>query len=455
PLADDALLASAKILTGQLGDERTARRLLTDLLRRYPKGDKRKEARELLALLTEGGESIKPIELNLVSWDTLDKNTVRISLELTGKPTYSAKLVEKTKGKGKSLFLDLHNTSVSNDIAKGARIKGSLLESIGVENAAQKKAMLRFDLKEAGQYSIEQAQNGRKLIVTVMAKPQAQPKEDTGQRVANAGRADPSEKTANERRAVLPARQDVGIAQQLGLSLHTVYIDAGHGGKDPGTYHNNIVEKLVAMDVAKTLGRLLENNGIEVVLSRANDSFLSLSQRTKKANEEGCDLFISIHVNASESKDVNGFETYYLDLARSPDAARVAALENAGSDRRLKDMQRVLADIMLTAKVSESQSLARDIQRVTLSRLKRNGNAAKNNGIKSAPFHVLIGAQMPAVLVELGYCTNPEEAKRLASARYRELLAQGLAEGILAYRARLTQQQRVENALTPQKSGAM
>lgn len=245
--------------------------------------------------------------------------------------------------------------------------------------------------------------------------------------------------------------QHVSIASQLGLSVQTVFIDAGHGGKDPGTYHNNIIEKLVALDVAKTLGRLLENTGLQVLYSRTTDKFIPLTQRTAMANAAGADLFISIHVNANERASANGFETYFLSLARTPDAARLASLENIGSDRRMKDMQRVLAKI-LSARVDESMTLAGDIQRVTISRLKRDGMPARNNGIKSAPFHVLIGAQMPAVLVELGYCSNREEAQRMASGRYRELLAQGLAEGILAYRDRLSRHRTVHNTRSKKKS---
>ena len=209
------------------------------------------------------------------------------------------------------------------------------------------------------------------------------------------------------------------------------------------------------MDVSRTLGRLLTNSGLNVIYSRSSDKFISLSQRTAMANAQGADLFISIHVNACNDANVHGLETYFLNLARTPAAARVAASENVGSDRRLKDMQKVLTEIMLTAKVDESASLASDIQRAALSRLKRNGLEVRDNGTKSAPFHVLIGAKMPAVLVELGYCTNPLEAKRLTSTRYRELLAQGLAEGILNYRTKLNEKHTVQNSLTQQANGAM
>ena len=164
---------------------------------------------------------------------------------------------------------------------------------------------------------------------------------------------------------------------------------------------------------------------------------------------------MSIHINASPSASANGFETYFLDMASNPQAARVAALENARSDRRIGDLQDILADVMLSARQEESRRLAGDIQRLSIFRLKKRGFVVKNNGARSAPFHVLLGANMPAVLVELGYCTNPAEAKRLLQAKYRLALAEGIAEGILAYKNRLLKRRTAENALTGKGADAM
>ncbi len=216
-----------------------------------------------------------------------------------------------------------------------------------------------------------------------------------------------------------------------------------------------MLERVITLDVARTLGRLLAANGLDVVYSRTEDTTLGLRQRTDLANAAGADLFVSIHVNANNDARVCGFETYYLDLAADPEAARVAALENAHSDRSLGEMQNVLADVMLNARVQESRALARQVQRLALFRLQRRAFSVRNNGVKSAPFHVLLGAQMPAVLVELGYCTHADEARNLKNPRYRLALAEGLAEGILAYRDQLLQRRTAQNSLTPQGAGAM
>ncbi len=445
-LADDALLQAAIILSGPLHDEREARRVLSDLLKRYASGDMATQARRLLAEVTREASSEPTVLLETLTWSSPDRQHVRITLSLTGATKYKARLVPQGKGAGKQLLVDLGKTEIAEELLKDVKIKGSLLKAFSVDS---KSSLLRFELREARRIEVNRKAGSHDLTIMVDASKNAKPQDtQSGQNYAEEMKPAKKPRTPN----ILDA---CGLARQLGLSVQTVFIDAGHGGKDPGTYHNNIVEKLIVMDVSRTLGRLLANSGLNVIYSRSSDKFISLSQRTAMANAQGADLFISIHVNACNDANVHGLETYFLNLARTPAAARVAASENVGSDRRLKDMQKVLTEIMLTAKVDESASLASDIQRAALSRLKRNGLEVRDNGTKSAPFHVLIGAKMPAVLVELGYCTNPLEAKRLTSTRYRELLAQGLAEGILNYRTKLNEKHTVQNSLTQQANGAM
>ena len=258
----------------------------------------------------------------------------------------------------------------------------------------------------------------------------------------------------NNNRVVNP-RLVKDMARQLGLSINTVFIDAGHGGRDPGTQHNNIVERDIALDIALSVGRLLQANGLEVVYSRTSNITVPLRQRTVMTNAANTDIFVSIHVNAHTHADAHGFETYYLDIARNAHAARLAALENAASGLRLGNMQKMLADVMLNARADESRNLATDIQRLSISRLKRRKYVVRNNGVKSAPFLVLLGTKMPAVLVEVGYCTNKIEARNLASPQYRMAIAEGIAEGILAYRDRLREQRTVQNTLTSNSNDAI
>ncbi|WP_260424586.1 MULTISPECIES: N-acetylmuramoyl-L-alanine amidase [unclassified Desulfovibrio] len=270
-----------------------------------------------------------------------------------------------------------------------------------------------------------------------------------------APRADTPKAEEARRPRPAPAGHVNDMARQLGLTVRTVYIDAGHGGHDPGTHHNSVLERDITLKTALALGSLLQARGLDVVYSRTDNRAISLRERTLMANEANADLFVSIHVNAHANTAVHGFETYYLSLAGDPEAARVAALENVDSDHRLGEMQKMLADIMLTTRADESRRLAGDIQKSALSFLGRKAYRVRDNGVKSAPFHVLLGATMPAVLVEMGYCTNKAEAALLLDPAYRQTMIEGLAHGILTYRERLLKLRTAQNSLTQSDADAM
>ncbi len=223
------------------------------------------------------------------------------------------------------------------------------------------------------------------------------------------------------------------MAAQLGLSIRTVYIDIGHGGKDPGASHNGIIEKELVLDIGKQLGAFLLQHGFTVIYSRTDNVFVPLSARPDHANAVQADIFVSVHVNAFPGDTIQGFETYYLDFAKNSEASRVATLENSVSDRKLGDLQNVLAKMLLNVRTDESKSLAQYIQSTTVGQAQQQGFTTFDGGTRSAPFHVLIGTNMPAVLVEVGYCTHKEEAKMLKNAQYRTLLAQGIGRGIIKY----------------------
>ncbi len=165
-------------------------------------------------------------------------------------------------------------------------------------------------------------------------------------------------------------------------------------------------------------------------------------QRAVLANNKKADLFISLHVNSSTDKKTNGLETYFLDLARTSSAATVAARENAVSVKNISDLQFILTDLMLTSKLQESKDLAATLHKGMYARLKQAGFTMNDNGVRSAPFYVLMGARMPAVLVEAGYCSHAEDARRLKSSKYLERLADGLAQGVVAYKAKLARLSR-------------
>ena len=228
------------------------------------------------------------------------------------------------------------------------------------------------------------------------------------------------------------------VMEQLGLTVKTIMIDAGHGGKDPGCSANGIVEKTFTLAMAKRIGGLLQKKGFTVLYTRSDDTFITLQDRPDLANTKNADLFISVHLNANPSTSIHGLETYYLDSAKTKDAATVAARENGVSVKEISDLQVILTDLMLTSKVKESRSMAGCVQKAILGSLRKGKFSSYDHGVRSAPFYVLVGARMPAILVEFGYATNATEAANLKSDDFLLRQAQGVVDGVAAYKDQLT-----------------
>lgn len=233
-----------------------------------------------------------------------------------------------------------------------------------------------------------------------------------------------------------PSSDDV--LKQLGLTVKTIMLDAGHGGKDPGCQANGIVEKNFNLALVKLIGEELKKKGFTVIYTRTTDAFVSLEKRPELANSKNADLFISIHVNANAKSAIHGLEIYYLDVAKSSDANKVAARENGVSVQELSNVQVILADLMLSSKIKESHSLAGCLQTSIMGRLKKGKVSFADHGVRSAPFYVLMGARMPAVLIECGYATNADDAKKLKSKDFMKLQAQGVVDGIVKYKQELS-----------------
>ena len=218
------------------------------------------------------------------------------------------------------------------------------------------------------------------------------------------------------------------LAQQLGLNVKTIVIDPGHGGKDPGAVSQTRQEKQIVLSLSKTLRDILVKKGYNVRLTRETDVFLPLRQRTRFATNQKADLFISIHTNASISAQAAGIETYYLALASDESARRTAMRENVGAEYNMKELDALVGRILKESKSTESRRLAGLIQAQLVS-----GKRVRNRGVKHAPFVVLIGTKVPAVLVEVGFISNPTEGKRLATKAYQRHLATAIAKGIEQY----------------------
>jgi len=225
------------------------------------------------------------------------------------------------------------------------------------------------------------------------------------------------------------------LIRALGLKIGKIVVDAGHGGHDTGTIGpNGLQEKDLVLDVALKLGKLLENKlGAEVVYTRDDDTFIPLETRTAIANKEQADLFISIHANSSDDPTARGVETYYLNFTSRADALEVAARENAVSEQSIHELQDLVKKIALKEKIGESREFATDVQRSLYSGLSAKSPNLRNRGVKKAPFVVLIGANMPSILAEISFVSNPDDAKKLKTNEYRQRIADSLYKGVFKY----------------------
>jgi N-acetylmuramoyl-L-alanine amidase len=228
----------------------------------------------------------------------------------------------------------------------------------------------------------------------------------------------------------------ISLTRELGLKINRIVIDAGHGGWDTGAKGpHGLMEKDVCLDVALRLGQLIEQNipGAQVVYTRKDDTFIPLEERTAIGNRADADLFISIHANSSSSRDVRGVETYYLSLATSSESKELAIRENSLTQSSLHDLPDLIKKITNNEKIAQSRELATDIQNTLARRLQLVSSHEKNRGVKQAPFIVLTGANMPAVLSEISFVTNDTDEILLLENGQRQRIAEGLYRGIMAY----------------------
>ncbi len=228
------------------------------------------------------------------------------------------------------------------------------------------------------------------------------------------------------------------LARQLGLGVSRIVIDAGHGGHDPGSLGAGLRESELVLDVALRLEKLLKDVGnIDVVMTRRTDVFVDLEERTRIANRNSADLFLSIHANSSRRRTAQGVETFFLNFATTSDAEEVAARENSAARGSMRQLPDIVKAITLNNKVDESRDLAETVQREIVRRLRQTYGELPDRGVKQAPLVVLIGASMPSVLAEIGFVSTPEEGKRLKTSAYRQEIAEALRDAVLRYQRSL------------------
>jgi len=379
-------------------------------------------------------------------------DVTRVVLDVNGVSEYSAFLLPNPY----RLIIDIHGGkgTGTRDQGPGARDQGpannvAAAASSAVPNTVAEKTPSSVDVADLS------AQPGK---VEATTRPTSQPISAVVERAAtrDQGPDDVARvKTKSGRRgrharaevAGVPARAaaptadgETSMVRALGLKIGRIVIDAGHGGHDSGTLGvGGIEEKDVVLDVALRLGRLLHDRlGAEIIYTRSDDTFIPLETRTAIANKAQADLFISIHANSSPDESARGVETYYLNFTTQPDALEVAARENAVSDQSIHQLSDLVKKITLKDKIAESREFAGDVQECLYDGLKKGNSGLKNRGVKKAPFVVLIGANMPSILAEISFVTNPKDAHELEEPAYRERVAESLYRGVAKYEAGLS-----------------
>ncbi len=435
-------------------DRNQAQKTLEDLIRQFPNSPFAEKARNDLAMLAPSSvhaASPDPVSDVIRSADVSTRPVVGAvqgmasgdtaiveGLRFWSNPRYTRVVIDANLdtifthhelredpaiGKPQRIYIDVHNSRLSKDLQKVFPINDNLLSDARAGQYNNDTVRVVVDIKSSKTFKIFSLKNPFRIVLDVWG-------EDTVDGVQTAATEPGVVARSNGK---LPQS---AIVKQLALGVRRIVIDPGHGGKDYGApgYQKGVHEKQVVLEIGKRLAQKIRTQlNCDVVLTRDRDVFLSLEERTAIANTQGADLFISIHTNASPDNRAYGIETFILNLATDDDAIRVAARENATSLKNISDLDSILKDLMNNAKVSESTRLASYVQKGTLTQLKKKYSHIKNKGVKKAPFYVLLGAEMPSVLIETSFISNPRECQRLTNGHYQDLLCQGIVDGIKRY----------------------
>ncbi|HHK60557.1 MAG TPA: N-acetylmuramoyl-L-alanine amidase [Desulfobacterales bacterium] len=416
-LADDALFRLAE-LTLRHGDRRAAARLFTKLVVLFPDGDMAPHARRLLEQLRRTAQTEKrpfPPKQKVAVTDIRHGSTAyysRVVIETAGPVRYTGDSLPPRGDRPQRLYLDLTPARLPPRLAGATPIGDGVLARVRAAQHDRDTVRVVLDVERLSDYAINTLQDPDRIVIDVWGKR-------------------PAAASKGERCATPPS-----LAEQLGhTGARRIIIDPGHGGRDPGAINRyGVQEKDITLRLAKRLAAYLERQqGYEVHLTRTCDTYIPLEERTAIANRLRGDIFVSLHVNAAASPRLAGIETYYLSLAETDDEKRAAAAENAAAEGTLSDIEAILRDLMLNSKITESARLATIVQRHLVHTLAERYPAVQDLGVKKAPFIVLIGAKMPAVLAEIGFLSNPVEARRLTDDQYLQAVATAIAQGVTAY----------------------
>ncbi len=364
-----------------------------------------------------------------------DQDYTRIVIDLSNNAEYSSHWLKADAAlhKPPRLTIDINNSILGSNVSRNLSIKDGLLSAVRLGYHPQdKRTRVVLDSENVKDFTVFQMSNPSRIVVDVFSSERREEvkRPVIASKTQVAKNNQPSTDMKTKRPDDLP--KDITLGAALGLKIRTIVIDPGHGGKDPGAVYNGLKEKDIVLEISKYLYEYLKADpDLNIHLTRNKDVFIPLEERTAIANKLKADIFVSIHANAAKNKAATGLETFVFNVTNDRAALEVAALENQATTKSISDLQGILKDILKYSKLEESVSLAGSVQSCLVKNVKA---ASKQNlGVKQAPFYVLVGATMPAILVETGFLSNNDDASKLKSSAYRKKVAKGIYDGIKEY----------------------
>lgn len=419
PLAQEARYRLGLSFEEGKGDVTEARKRYQELVEKHPRGEWAVKARKRLEAMKLADEERKKNEKAILTQirHTSSQNYTRITMDLSTEIRFETRVLkeEPSKGLPPRIYVDLLGTRLGVKGSQPIVVEDRLLKQVRVGQFSQDVVRVVLDMSSLAGHRAFVLPDPYRLVIDIQGQ------KDGEELAALKKRRD----SAPPPKALKPVTPGLG----------KIVLDPGHGGKDPGAIGvNGIPEKDIVLAVAKKLAKRLKADlGIQVVLTREDDTFIPLEDRTAVANAEDADLFISLHVNSSPNPEARGIETYYLDNTTDEASIRLAARENGTSRKSISDLQFILSDLTQNSKLEDSISLAHRLQSSVVSRMGQKRGVVKDLGVKKALFYVLVGARMPSVLVEMFFITHKIEGRALARRAYQDALVEALVEGIKKY----------------------
>lgn len=431
--ADDSLLRTARIWEN-LGDLDKARDFYNRVLTEFKGGDMAGLAKVSLGRL---GQEVSLSGVRHWSGPTY----TRIVFELSGLTPFEVKSLPGPEGKeGRHrIFVDLKRAKIAKSCAESCEVMDGLVAKVRVSQFDKNTVRVVMDLDEKSEYRVFPLMEPARLVVDILRE-EAQ-KDLVADLIGKAEESKVVAESGEKARLKVAAPPAVRLSKSeplapAGRKLKIV-LDPGHGGKDPGAIGvGKLREKDVVLAmVLKIRDLLLQSGQVEVKLTRSVDEEVPLARRTAIANLYQADLFVSVHANANRSRKARGIETFYLDRASDKSARKVAAAENRSSETGVIETEHILADVLLNMKLPESKRLAEAVQKSLLDKVVAGFGTVRDLGVRRAPFHVLTGAVMPAILIETAFISNPIEAEWLKDPKFQDTVAAAVAEALLQFAA--------------------